>query len=54
MLSQSPDSDLPVGFTSFSQDLLQNDASKRDDPRLAVDMSFAESARDDNDPKLFH
>ena len=54
MLSQSPDSDLPVGFVSFSQDLLQNDLQKRDSHFDSMEMSFAEAKKDDNEAFMFN
>lgn len=49
MLHQSPESDTPVGFTSFSQDLLPNGATRFAADEAAVDVSFADSKRAPDD-----
>jgi predicted nuclease of restriction endonuclease-like RecB superfamily len=54
MLSQSPDSEQPVGFVSFSQDLVQNDLQKRDEHFDSMEMSFAETKKDNNEAFMFN
>lgn len=54
MLSQSPDSDLPVGFVSFSQDLHQNELKKRDGHFDGMEMSFADANKDENEALMFN
>lgn len=49
---ESPDSDLPVGFTSFSQDLLPNETSKHATAYAQQDISFAESIKEENDAAI--
>jgi hypothetical protein len=49
MLNQSPESDLPVGFTSFCQDNVHEGQAKRSEKGETVDISFAEAIQDSDE-----
>jgi hypothetical protein len=49
MYQNSPNSDLPVGFTSFSDDIAMTEGARIARQIAAADLSFAEKDNDDKD-----
>lgn len=54
MYQNSPDSDLPVGFTSFCNDISMTAGANLSAQIAAADLSFAEKDKDDVDHSFMH